>query len=150
MTASRFLLALILINALTLTFVTWTMFPIPGMTVFEQPSVPVTVVPLVTQKEHVMLIPPASVLPEEPVVVSTPVITPAKPVIVRKIRHKVDSLDAPYHKPKTGVTTIHDESETMHPTRSYCTWIGNHKTGYPLERACFERDMITNRVYRTS
>ena len=115
-----------------------------GLTLPERPATVAT--PVV-----VTLPQPPLVIPPQEVVIVPPSETVGEGTTHKPKKHHVkpkDPLDAPYHKPKAP--TIHDESETMHPTRSYCTWLGNHKTGYPMTRACFERDEITKRVYRTS
>lgn len=149
---SIFSLTVVLIIAYMSLYISWVNFPAPGVKVFDdqQPApAAATIVPL---SPPLILpfpqeIPPSAVLPEEPVVmVPPPMLIPEKKP--KKIRRRADPLDAPYRDPKR--LKQHDESETMHPSRSYCIRTGNPKTGNPMSRVCLERDEITKKVYRTS
>jgi hypothetical protein len=109
--------------------------------------------PIVTKSEDRILpeeIPTEALLPvEEPVSVVLP--APSEPPKKKKHHHHHKSHrnhDAP--QLITGVTTpiSQNEEETMHPTRAYCTRLGNHKIGSALNEVCFERDMITGKIYK--
>lgn len=104
--------------------------------------------PIVKSEDRVL---PDEVLPTEAIIpVEEPVHAPA--VVKTKHRrhhhHSQRNHDAP--ELIVGVTNpvSHNEEETMHPTRAYCTRLGNHKIGSPLNRVCFERDMITGKIYK--
>lgn len=97
--------------------------------------------PIVKSEDRVLpdIIPPEALLPVEPV-----------PVIkkVKRHRHSHRNHDAPMKI--VGVThpVSHNEEETMHPTRAYCTRLGNPKSLAARPEVCFERDMITGKIYK--
>lgn len=111
----------------------------------QTPAVVVPIAPVPTATPEV--IPPEAVLPQETVPAVVP--TPAPPR-ARHHHHKKARHD---YRPQiiVGVTNpvSHNEEETMHPTRAYCTRLGNPKSlATDRPKVCFERDMITGKIYR--